>query len=76
MNKNKLKYIIDIFLGISFIIAFITGVVKIFKPYRTIPIWFSKLHDWSGFLIGFFVLAHLILNWSWIVCMTKLILKK
>lgn len=31
----------------------------------------SILHDWSGVVMAILVLAHLILNWDWIMSMTK-----
>ncbi|MBW2966281.1 DUF4405 domain-containing protein [Candidatus Woesearchaeota archaeon] len=84
MNKSKLNYWIDIGLGISFIISFITGLFKFpgitqyfTAVFRVIPSYYmSKIHDYSGLVMGSLVLVHLILHWRWIVAMTKNILKK
>jgi hypothetical protein len=79
MDKAKLNYIVDLGLIVSFLAAFITGLIKFPGllrsigietagiPYREI----SRVHDWSGLVMGILVLAHIILNWRWIVAMTK-----
>ncbi len=79
MDKPKTKYFIDIGMGLSFLIVFITGILKM--PgirenlgfiYAIIPrAQMSFLHDWSGIIMGIFVFIHLILNWDWITNMTK-----
>jgi len=83
MDKIKLNYWVDVGMGIAFILAFVTGIFKFpnltqyfisvfrFIPARTI----SRIHDWSGLVMGLLVLTHLILHWNWIVCMTKKKLK-
>jgi len=84
MNKAKINYWIDVGLGISFIISFVTGIFKFpgltqyFRSvYRIISaIYMAKIHDWSGLIMGLLVLAHLILHWRWLVAMTKNIFKK
>lgn len=84
MERNKLNYWIDVGLAISFILVFLTGVIKVpawtksfawlynLIPYKTI----SFIHDKSGLIMGLLVLVHLILHWKWIVAMTKNIFKK
>ena len=84
MKKVHIKYFVDLALAISFILVFITGIIKfprlLFKlginsrdlPFRTI----STIHDYSGILMGIFVLIHIILNWKWITSMTKSIIRK
>ena len=81
MDKNKAKYFIDIGLLVSFLIALVTGIVKFRKflgifgislNYAEMPMSvISAWHDWSGLAIGILVLAHLILNFDWIIAMTK-----
>lgn len=79
MDKIKLKYAIDAGLAVSFLGVFVTGIMKFPGLLKSIGIdvkslpfgAISKLHDWSGIAMGIFVLVHLILNWQWIVCMTK-----
>ena len=36
----------------------------------------SLVHDWSGLIMGLFVLIHLALHWRWIVVVTKNIFGK
>ena len=85
MNKIKLNYWIDFGLVISFLICFITGLIKWPGLIRLIgasthKILYIKnislLHDWSGLIMGMLVLAHLILHWRWIVSTTKNIFGK
>lgn len=84
MEKSKLLYWTDVGLGISFVITFITGVVK-FRAFLPLFFWTYRIfpprqmafiHDWFGFLMGVFVLIHLILHWNWIVAMTKNLFKE
>ncbi len=84
VNRAKLNYVIDVGLGVSFFLVFITGLVKFpglvqfFGISRgSLPsLQSSTLHDWSGVVMGLLVLIHLILHWKWIVCMTKSIFSK
>ena len=81
MEKNIIKYILDVGLGISFLIVALTGIFKfsgfreffgIALSYRDPPMpLISWFHDWSGVAMAAIVLIHLILNWDWIVSMTK-----
>ena len=74
MNKAKLNYFVDIGLFISFLLVFVTGVIKfkLFNLYKSFGFPnISLIHDWSGIAMGVLVLIHLILHWNWIVCMTK-----
>ena len=78
----KVKWLIDILMGISFGICFVTGLLKysvllqltglnnIILPFAL----FTDLHDWSGLFMGFFVFIHLVLNRRWIISTTKKIL--
>ena len=84
MERNKINYFIDIGLVITFLLFFITGIFKfpqlsniftgVFRiiPYRTL----SKIHDWSGLIMGLLVLVHLTLHFRWLVAMTKNVFKK
>jgi hypothetical protein len=84
MDKNKIKYVVDIVQLICFITVFITGIIKFpgFLEYfqissRSIPMNQIKLiHDWSGIIMGILILTHFILNWKWITIMTKRIFSK
>ncbi|MBN1175477.1 DUF4405 domain-containing protein [Candidatus Woesearchaeota archaeon] len=74
MNKATKLYIVDMILAISFILAGITGVIKMpgwfnIKPEILKPL--MIIHDWSGIAMVALVLVHLIQHWKWIVAMTK-----
>lgn len=84
MDRGVLNYIIDAGLALTFLIVFLTGIVKwpglIYKfgltyadlPMRTLTL----LHDWAGLAMGLLVLVHIILHWRWIVAFTKKIFGK
>ena len=82
MNRQVIKWFLNLAMGVSFLVSFITGMfkftffVRIFGlTTRVLPIaQMSNIHDWSGLALGFFVAAHLILNRAWIITMTKKIL--
>ena len=85
MNRTKLNYFIDIGLAISFFACFISGLIKWPGLIRVIGVSMykilhvkniSRLHDFSGLVMGLLVLIHLILHWKWIVCVTKSIFKR
>jgi hypothetical protein len=82
MDSVKLNWLVDLLLGITFFVCFVTGLLKytvllqltglstIILPAALI----SDLHDWSGILLGLFVFVHLLLNRRWIISTTKKIL--
>jgi len=78
MDRNVLKWGVDLALGFSFLICFVTGLLKWtlllrltgFSGMILPSALFSDLHDWSGIILGLLVLAHLFLNRSWIAAMT------
>ena len=81
MNKAKLNYFIDLILAVLFFAVFVTGIIKLpeLKLHKTGLFNMSGLtfiHDWSGVLLGVFIVIHLVLHWNWIVCMTRAVFKK
>ena len=82
MDTLKVKWLIDLLMGISFLVCFITGLLKypvllqltglnnVILPSALI----SDLHDWTGLLMGLFVFLHLVLNRRWIIATTKKVL--
>ncbi len=83
VNKKLLqRYWIDVGLAISFLLSFITGIIKL--PMLIGKFGFSKLtlivlmrvHALSGIIMGILVFVHLLQHWSWITSMTKNIFKK
>jgi hypothetical protein len=83
MDKAKLNYVIDFFLGLSFFVVAVTGVIKMPIVSRVLglnysflnSIGFNFVHDWSGIVMIFLVVVHLVLHWNWIVSMTRVILR-
>lgn len=79
MYRAQIKYIVDVGLAVSFILCFITGVIKfpgflraIDATHRVLPMRdLTIIHDWSGILMGLLVAVHLILNYRWIITMTR-----
>lgn len=78
------KYYVDVALAISFLVCFVTGVMKlpgfvrffhraaIDMPTDVI----TGLHDGTGILLGLLVLIHLFLNRRWIVSVTRRTLER
>ena len=79
MNMQVVKWFIDLAMGISFLVSFVTGFFKFTLLMRMIGLvdlvlplaLMSDIHDWSGLVLGFFVAAHLVSNRAWIMSMTK-----
>ena len=79
MNIQFVKWFLDLAMGISFLVSFVTGFFKFTFLMRitglvdlVLPLaLMSDIHDWSGLALGFFVAAHLFLNRSWIMNMTR-----
>ncbi|HXX55038.1 MAG TPA: DUF4405 domain-containing protein [Methanoregula sp.] len=82
MQRNVLKWSVDILMLVFFLISAITGLFKFTLLMRVfglttvvLPLaWMSDLHDWSGLALVILVLAHLLLNRRWLAAMTKKIL--
>lgn len=74
MDRQKINYIIDILLLISFLVVAITGILKLpilglasILPIRNI----SSIHDLTGILVVVLVAIHVILHMKFLVLMTK-----
>ncbi len=84
MNMQVLKWCIDIAMGVTFLVSFITGFFKFTFIMRTLGLvdlvlplaLMSDIHDWAGLFLGIFVAVHLVLNRAWIITMTKKILSQ
>jgi hypothetical protein len=82
MNRQVIKWAVDLGMGVAFLISFITGMFKFTFFMRlfgftnlVLPIaLMSEIHDWSGLALGFFVVVHLVLNRAWILTMTRKVL--
>jgi cytochrome b subunit of formate dehydrogenase len=85
-RKAKLNYTIDVIIGLAFILSALSGLVLFFvpggyqgglNPYYLQPAlllnvrtW-KTLHTWGSIAMIAGVGAHLVLHWSWIVCVSK-----
>ncbi len=78
MDKVKINYIVDILILIAFIVVAITGIIKwpglgLHKFFNLVML--SFVHDWSGLIATVLAFFHVVLNWNFMVCMTKKYLK-
>jgi len=88
-KKAKLNYVVDVVIGLAFILSALSGLVLFFapsgyqggrNPYYLQPVLFlsthtwSILHTWGSITMISGVGAHLVLHWDWMVCMTKKLL--
>jgi hypothetical protein len=79
MRRVYLKYAIDLGMLVTFLLCFTTGILKfpgflgfIRAARYVLPMLdITLIHDWSGVAMGILVFAHLLLNFSWIIAMTK-----
>lgn len=86
MNRTFVKYFVDLGLLLSFLGVTFTGIVKFRSFLSLIGInldydsmnmgLYRTIHDWSGLAMAVLVLFHLIVNWGWIVGVTKEIFSK
>jgi len=83
MNLQEVRWIVDIAMGITFILCGLTGIFK-FTPFMrasgltdlVLPLaLMSVIHDWTGLVLCFLVAVHLFLNRSWILSMTRNVLR-
>jgi cytochrome b subunit of formate dehydrogenase len=82
--KVKQKYLVDVALAISFLVCFVTGIVKLpgftrffHRAAVEMPTdMITAMHDGSGILLGLFTLVHLYLNRRWIASVTRRLLEK
>jgi len=86
-NKARLNYWVDIVIAVGFLLSAVSGIILYAvpsggyqggrNPYYGREILFlghdawKDLHTWASFVMVAGVLAHLVLHWNWIVCMTR-----
>jgi hypothetical protein len=75
MNRVKLIYLSNLMLFVQFILVGGSGLIMYFNHQAggAIMRW---IHDQIGILMLVFFVAHIILNWRWIVATTKRLFKK
>jgi hypothetical protein len=79
MNRQVVKWCIDLAMGVFFLISVSTGIFKFTLLVRAfgltdivLPLAFmSDIHDWSGITLSLLVAVHLVLNRAWIFSMTR-----
>lgn len=82
MNMQVARWVVDLAMGMAFLVSFVTGIFKFTLIMRVLNFTdvvlplalMSDIHDWSGLALGILVAAHLFFNRAWIITMTKKIL--
>ena len=83
MKTNTINYIVDWAAFLSFLITFITGIMRFSAILSFIIInigpvnvnLLNSIHRWSGAAAGLMVLIHLILHWRWVINNTKFLFR-
>jgi hypothetical protein len=84
MDVLKINWFVDLGMGITFAVSFITGLLK-FSVLWQLPgisdvilpgALISNLHDGCGILLGCFVFLHLFMNRRWIISTTRKMLHR
>ena len=91
-NKARINYYVDIIIGISFVVAAVSGVILFFagsggyqggrNPQYTQEVLgvsrllWKDIHNWGGIAMAGGAFLHLVLHWKWIVCMTRNLFKR
>lgn len=91
-SKAKMNYWVDVVIAVAFIVSIVSGLILYLGPSggyqggrnpaygQTVLLlshhqW-SELHTWSSIAMAAGAFLHLVLHWSWLVCMTKNLFKK
>ena len=90
-TKGKLRYIVDVLIGIAFVLSALSGLVLFFapsgyqggrNPYYLQTVLLLSTHDWNtvhtwgSMAMIAGVGAHLVLHWNWMVGVTKKLLAR
>lgn len=70
MKRIKLIYIVDLGLFIQFLLVGGSGLIMYLNHQAGSPL-LRLIHDKIGILMLVFFVAHIVLNWRWIVSTTK-----
>ncbi|HII15078.1 MAG TPA: DUF4405 domain-containing protein [Nanoarchaeota archaeon] len=84
MERLGTRYFIITGMSIAFIITAVTGLIKFPGLVELLGLrrvsfplgYISTIHDWSSIALIAFIIAHVILNFRWFVCATKMIFEK
>ena len=66
MNRAKLIYLVDLALFFQFILVGYSGLIMYFNHHAAGPL-LRLIHDKVAILMLVFIVAHIVLNWRWIV---------
>jgi hypothetical protein len=75
MKRIKLIYLTDLILFVQFVLVGGSGLIMYFNHHAAGPL-LKLIHDKIGILMLVFFVAHIALNWRWIVSTTKKFSKK
>jgi hypothetical protein len=76
-DKKFTNFFVVLGMIITSSLLFFTGIIKFLNiwlgisNFGYIAAFLTNLHDWSGIILAFFVGAHAILHWKWLLTMTK-----
>lgn len=90
--KGRTQYWVDVVIAVGFVLSAVSGIVVYLAPSggfqggrnpafdRAVlliarDVW-RGLHTWSSIAMAAGVLAHLVLHWNWIKCMTRNIARR
>ena len=90
--KGKTQYWVDIVIALGFLVSAVSGVILHLAPsggfrggrfpaananvlFIARDAW-KSIHTWSSYVMAAGVLAHLVLHWEWITCMTRNVLRR
>jgi hypothetical protein len=84
MDPTKRNYIIDILLGLDFLVVLATGIIQFLSlhdifgirswglPFNTI----LTVHVWSGMVLLVLIVAHIAVHWQWVANVTRMMFAK
>ncbi len=83
MDRNVIRWGIDLVMGIAFTVSLVTGLLKLTLLLRLFgannlilpTARISDIHDGAGVILGVCVGIHLFMNRQWIINMTRQVLK-
>jgi len=86
INSNKIKYFLNWAIFLLGLTCLITGIIRFSSIFMFIAInigidsnqifIINFIHRWTGVAAGVLILIHLILNWRWVLKISREYLKK
>lgn len=83
MERNSIRWGIDLVMGITFAVSMVTGLLKLTQIQRIFGLnhlilptaRISDIHDGAGVVLGACIFLHLFMNRNWIITMTLQVLR-